>query len=99
MPYLVEKMPEIPALIYRSLKMYTDGEYHSTQINEIKKIREQLNNNHQRSLIVITGSSLLIAASVIYTLDENASLLFGAPLMSWIPDLTGAILIIYGLKK
>ena len=99
LPYLVEKMPEMPSLIYKSLKVYADGEYHRKQINEIEKIREALNQNHQRSLIVITGSSLLIAASVVYTLDEFASLLFGAPFMTWVLGLTGALFVSYGLKK
>jgi hypothetical protein len=92
-------MPEMPGLMYRSLKSYTDGEYQLKQTNEMEKIREQLNQNHQRSLIVITGSSLLIAASIIYTLIESAALLFGAPLMTWVLGLTGTLLITYGLKK
>ena len=99
LPYLVEKMPEMPSLIYKSLKAYADGEYHLKQMNEIAKIREEFKQNHQRSLIVITGSSLLIAASVVYTLDEFAALLFGAPFMSWILGITGALFVIYGLKK
>ncbi len=99
LPYFVEKMPEMPGLLYRGLKAYADGEYHLKQITEIEKIREQLNHNHQRSLIVLTGSSLLIAASVIYTLDEKAALMFGAPLMTWIMGITGILFVTYGLKK
>jgi len=99
LPYLVEKMPEIPGLIYRSLKSYTDGEYQLQQNNEMEKLREQLTQNHQRSLIVITGSSLLIAASVIYALNQSPFLFFGAPLMTWILGLTGALFVAYGLKK
>jgi len=99
LPYFIEKMPEMPALLYKSLKTYTDAEYQLKQINEIQKIREELHNNHQRSLIVITGSSLLIAASVIYTLNDTVALLFGAPLLTWIVGLTGALFVAYGLKK
>jgi len=99
LPYFIEKMPEMPALLYKSLKTYTDAEYQLKQINEIQKIREELHNNHQRSLIVITGSSLLIAASVIYTLNDTVALLFGTPLLTWIVGLTGALFVAYGLKK
>ena len=99
LPYLVEKMPEVPGLIYKSLKAYADGEYHLNQMNEIEKIREELNQDHQSSLIVITGSSLIIAASIIYTMDELAALLFGAPLMSWVLGITGILFVTYGLKK
>ncbi len=98
LPYLIEKMPEMPGLIYKSLKAHADGEYHLRQINEMQNIREELNKNHQRSLIVMTGASLFVAASVIYSLAEVAPIL-GAPLMSWVAAVTGCLFIIYGLKK
>lgn len=98
MPYLIEKMPEIPGLIYKSLKAYADGEYHLKQIDEINKIRKELNQNNQRSLIVISGSGLIIAASVVYALS-SAPLIIGAPVLSWAFGITGGLFIIYGLRK
>jgi ubiquinone biosynthesis protein len=98
MPYLIEKMPEIPGLIYKSLKAYSEGEYHLKQIDEINKIRKELNQNNQRSLIVISGSGLIIAASVVYALS-SAPLIIGAPLLSWAFGITGGLFIIYGLRK
>jgi len=98
LPYIIEKMPELPSLVYKSLKAYADGEYHLKQVNEIEKIRQQLNRNHQRSLIVITGSSLLIASSVIYGLT-TAALWLGVPVLSWVLAASGGLFIVYGLKK
>ena len=98
MPYLIEKMPEIPGLVYKSLKAYAEGEYHLKQIDEINKIRKELNQNNQRSLIVISGSGLIIAASVVYALS-SAPLIIGAPLLSWAFGITGGLFIIYGLRK
>jgi ubiquinone biosynthesis protein len=99
MPYLVEKMPEIPGLVYKSLKAYADGEYHLKQMNEIEKIRNELKASHQNSLVVICGSSLFIAAAIVYSLAESALLLYGAPILSWVLGITGALLVIYGIKK
>ncbi|MFV2004197.1 MAG: ubiquinone biosynthesis regulatory protein kinase UbiB [Gammaproteobacteria bacterium] len=99
LPYLIEKMPEMPGLIYKSLKAYADGEYHLKQIKEFEKIREEVKQNHQRSLIVIAGSGLLIAASIIYVLDEPISLFLGTPPLSWIAGVTGGLFILFGLKK
>ena len=99
MPYLVEKMPELPGLVYKSLKAYADGDYHLKQINEIEKIRHEMKQSHQSSLIVICGSSLFIAATIVYSLAESALLLFGAPVLSWALGVTGSLLVIYGIKK
>jgi ubiquinone biosynthesis protein len=99
MPYLVEKMPEIPGLVYKSLKAYADGEYHLKQITEIEKIRHEIKQSHQSSLIVISGSSLFIAAAIIYSLAESALLLFGAPILSWVFGVIGSLLVIYGIRK
>lgn len=99
MPYLVEKMPEIPGLVYKGLKAYADGEYQQKQIREIENIREEIKRNSHRSLIVISGSSMLIAAAIIYSSGESTALTFGAPLLSWILGVAGAALIVFGIKK
>ena len=99
MPYLVEKVPELPGLVYKSLKAYADGDYHLKQIKEIEKIRHEIKQSHQSSLIVICGSSLFIAATIVYSLAESALLLFGAPALSWALGVTGSLLVIYGIKK
>ena len=98
LPYLIEKMPEMPGLIYKSLKTYADGEYHLKQIDEMQKIRDELNQNHQRTLMVITGSSMLVAASIIYAVID-ADLVMGAPIMSWVSAGSGLLFILYGLRK
>ena len=79
--------------------MYAEGEYHLKQIDEISKIRQELNHNHQRSLVVISGSGLLIAASVVYALASAAPVILGAPILSWALGVTGSLSIIYGLRK
>ncbi len=46
MPYLIEKMPEMPGLVYKSLKAYADGEHQSQHLKEMEKIRDELKQNH-----------------------------------------------------
>ncbi|MCK5396569.1 MAG: ubiquinone biosynthesis regulatory protein kinase UbiB, partial [Gammaproteobacteria bacterium] len=99
LPYLIEKMPEMPGLIYKSLKVYADGEYHLKQRAEIEKLREEIKYNHQRSLLVISGSSMLIAAAVIYTLGDSVPQTYGAPLVSWIAGAIGVLFVLFGIKK
>jgi ubiquinone biosynthesis protein len=99
MPYFIEKMPEMPGLIYKSLKAYAGGEYHLQQVKQLEKIRQELSQNHQRSTYVTSGSATLIAASVVYVFAESSPMIFGAPALSWFAGVTGVLLIIYGLKK
>ncbi len=99
MPYLIEKMPEMPGLIYKSLKVYADGEYHLKQIKELETIREEINRNHHRSSYVTSGSATLIGASVIYTFADSVPMVLGAPVLAWFAGVTGALLVIYGFKK
>jgi ubiquinone biosynthesis protein len=99
MPYLLEKLPEMPSLIYKSLKLYTDGEYQLKQIKEIEKIRKELSQNHQRSLIVISGTGMLVGSSIIYVVAGAVPMLFGVPVLTWVFGLTGGSFILYGLKK
>ncbi len=99
MPYLVEKLPEMPGLIYKGLKAYADGEYHQQQLDEMKKIRQQLDRNHQRSTYVTSGSAAIIGASVIYALADAVPMILGAPVLAWLSGITGVLLVINGLKK
>ncbi|MCW8955830.1 MAG: ubiquinone biosynthesis regulatory protein kinase UbiB, partial [Gammaproteobacteria bacterium] len=49
LPYLAEKMPEMPELLYQALKKIAEGEKQQQQSDELKKIRHQLENNQRKS--------------------------------------------------
>lgn len=99
MPYMIEKLPEMPGLVYKSLKAYADGEYQAQHIKEMEKIREEINHNHQRSMMVLSGSGMFIASSIIYSLANTAPALLGVPILSWIFGVTGLVFVAFGLKK
>ena len=99
LPYLLEKFPEMPGLVYKGMKMYADGEYQSKQINELKKIREQIDQNHQRSAFVTSGSAAIVGASIVYALADSVPMMLGAPVLAWLAGITGVLLVVYGLKK
>ena len=99
LPYLLEKLPEMPGLVYKSLKAYADGEYHQQQVNELKKLRLQIDQNHQRSTYVTSGSAAIVGASVIYALADSVPMMLGAPVLAWLSAITGVLLVINGLKK
>jgi len=99
LPYLLEKLPEMPGLVYKSLKAYADGEYHQQQVAELKKLRLQIDQNHQRSTYVTSGSAAIVGASVIYALADSVPMMLGAPVLAWLSGITGVLLVINGLKK
>ena len=99
MPYLLEKLPEMPGLIYKSLKSYADGEHQLKQIAEIEKIRHDLNQNHQRSLVVLSGSGMIITAAIIYGFVATAPAFLGVPILSWALGVPGGLFIAYGLRR
>jgi ubiquinone biosynthesis protein len=99
MPYLVEKMPEMPGLVYKGLKAIADGEYQLKQTRELEKIREEIKQNSQRSLSVISGSSMLVAAAIIYSSTDSAAIVFSAPMLSSIVAAIGLSFIVLGIRK
>ncbi|VAW54687.1 Ubiquinone biosynthesis regulatory protein kinase UbiB [hydrothermal vent metagenome] len=99
LPYMIEKMPEMPGLIYKSLKAYSDGEYQLKQMAEIKKIRDEIKRNSQRGLFVLGGSGMIISASVIYTTAISVPVFWTVPVASWVLAVPGLLLLGFGLRR
>jgi len=99
LPYMIEKMPEMPGLIYKSLKTYSDGEYQLKQMDEIKKIRDEIKRNSQRGLFVLGGSGMIISASVIYTTAISVPVFWTVPIASWVLAVPGLLLLGFGLRR
>lgn len=100
LPYIAEKMPEMPNLIYTALKRAAEGENHEAQQIEMQKLREEVLQSNKRTVATILGSSLLISAFVMYSLNPvSGALIWGAPLMTWITGATGSMIIYFGIKN
>ena len=100
LPYLIEKLPEMPGLLYQSMKALADGEYQLKQVREIEKIREELKINNQKSLAVISGTGFIIAASIVYVLAGSLVPMFwGFPIVTWVLGLIGGLVTMYGLRN
>ena len=99
LPYMAEKMPELPELIYEALKKASQGENHEQQIVEIKKIRETLEQNQQRNLLVIVGSALFISGILALNQGLNISEFLGISVMTWALTGAGVFTVWLGLKK
>jgi len=99
LPYIVEKMPELPSLVYSALKNSTEGHDKGRQIEEMKKLREEIRRGNQRNVIAIGGASLLISAFLIFGLDGYSSTMFmGAPVISWILGGVGTFFLLFSFQ-
>lgn len=99
LPYIIEKMPEMPVLFYKGMKALADGDYHLQQAKEMEKIRKEIRRNHQAGMAVITGASLIIAASVIYAFSGEAPEFMAVPILSWVSGAAGSLLVLFGLRR
>lgn len=99
LPYMVEKMPELPMLIYQALKNSAEGQDQEAQLQEFRQIRAEIKRGNQRNVIAIGGASLLLSAFIVFGLDGYAPATFmGAPVLSWILGGIGGFFLLFAFQ-
>ena len=99
LPYMVEKMPELPMMIYQALKNSAEGHDQEAQLQEIRKMRAEIKRGNQRNVIAIGGASLLMSAFIVFGLDGYApAMLMGAPVLSWVLGGIGAFFLLFAFQ-
>ena len=98
-PHLLEKLPEMPGLIYAATKNIAEGKEHEQHLQEMQKIRDEIRRSNQRTVMTIAGTGLVLGGLIIYGLDGfTPNLLWGAPLLSWITGGLGAFILLVSLQ-
>ncbi len=98
-PHLVEKLPEMPGLIYAATKKLAEGTEHEQHLQEMQKIRDEIRRANQRIVFTIAGTGLLLGGLVVFGLDGfTPTLIWGAPLVSWIAGGLGAVILVLSLQ-
>ncbi len=99
LPYLLEKLPDMPNLLHDALKQTADGEQLREQLNELQQLRKDMQRANTRSVVAITGASLTLGALLVYALDGYAPAMWlGIPTLSWGLGAVGAFMLIYALQ-
>ena len=99
MPHLIEKLPEMPSLIYTAMKKMAEGDDHERQLKEIRKVRDEIKRGNQRMVIAIAGASLLMSAFIVFGLDGfTPSMALGVPVISWMLGGVGAFFLLFALQ-
>jgi len=98
-PHLIEKLPEMPGLIYAATKKIAEGEEHEKSLLELQKIRNEIRRSNQRTALTIAGTGLIMAGLIVYGLDGfTPAIVGGAPLISWIAGGLGAFILFASLQ-
>lgn len=99
MPYIIEKLPEMPGLMQEALKKAADNNEFEKQLQQLHEIRDEMQRGNRRSAVAITGSTMIISAALVYALDGYAPVMFlGVPALTWIMGGVGALLLLYALQ-
>ncbi|MGD8933517.1 MAG: ubiquinone biosynthesis regulatory protein kinase UbiB [Gammaproteobacteria bacterium] len=98
-PHLVEKLPEMPGMIYALTKKIAEGEEHRQQLQEMQRIRDEIRRSNQRTVLTIAGTGLLMGGLIVFGLDGfTPTQVWGAPLISWITGGLGAFILLVSLQ-
>ncbi|MDH5765536.1 MAG: AarF/UbiB family protein, partial [Gammaproteobacteria bacterium] len=100
LPYIIEKLPEFPELLFEAVKKISEGENHQQQTHDLEKIKQQLKDNNRRLSFIFTGSVMLLGAVVVYVVPvDGQSLYWGIPVISWLLSAGAGMTFWQGFKK
>jgi ubiquinone biosynthesis protein len=98
-PHLIEKLPEMPGLIYEAIRKMAEGNDNEQQLKEIRAVRDEIKRGNQRTVVAVVGASLLMSAFIVFGLDGFAPAMFlGAPVVSWTLGGLGAFFLLFALQ-
>lgn len=85
-PLWAEQLPKLPGLIYQVLEKAKEGNFEVVLKEEqMQELRDEMRRNNRRLFGAVTGSGLIVSASVIAALDGYSKAMFGPlPAISWI---------------
>ncbi len=99
LPYLIEKLPEMPKLLYGTLNRLAKGEYQEKQLAAINHIHHQVKRGTQRTIFSIIGSALMICAAITYSIaPAGYTLLWEVPVVTWVSVVMGGMLLLFSLR-
>ncbi len=100
LPYIAEKMPDLPELLFEAVKKIADGESHQRQVEALHALNHKVENNHKKTSYLIVGVSAFVIAAIILEQPSAGHMqIFNTPLLSWLAGGIGSMFVWLGLKK
>ncbi len=98
LPYIAEKMPDLPELIFDALKKIAEGESDKVQAQQMQELKNRIKHNQQHLSYTLVGLTGIMSA-VIMLGQPSSNLLLGVPVLSWVSGVLGGFFVWLGLKK
>lgn len=93
LPLWAEKLPELPMLVHEALMERKQEHVQLKHLSqEMLQLRRELKQQHERNTFIITGSALLICASIILSLETRV--LWNLPTLGTLLGLIGVVLLL-----
>ncbi len=100
LPLWAENLPEIPMLIHEALVQQQDkSEYLKRLEHEMTQLRQEKQQQHERLILVLIGSTLVISATIIMSLKTWPFFNLNALLLGMILGGMGSIMFLLALGK
>lgn len=100
LPYIAEKMPGMPELIFDAIKKVSNGEGHHQQVKAMNGFKKKMERKQQQLSYTVLGGCAFIASTIVLTQPVVGQLMMlEVPVLSWVFAVTGSGLVWLGLKK
>jgi len=100
LPYIAEKMPDMPELIFDAIKKVSSGEGHQQQVQAMNDFKKKMERKQQQLSYTILGGCAFIVSTIIVTQPAiDQLMILQIPVISWVFAVAGSGLIWLGLKK
>lgn len=98
-PYLLEKLPELPGLVYGALKRVSDGTDQEHQLSLLSELQKNVKKGSQRTVLSIIGSGFVVSAAIVFAINPATHLLFvGVPVTTWVLGTVGSGFLLFSLQ-
>ena len=98
MPYLIEKLPEMPGLFYSALKRFSEGKEEQAQEQAMQAIEQQIRQGTRQSVMSVIGSGLLVSAIIVFAFPTGHMAFWGVPVVSWVLGLASGACFMYAMQ-
>jgi len=98
-PYLLEKLPELPGLVYGALKNVAEGSDQTKQLAVLNDLQKHVKKGSQRTVLSIIGSGFVVSAAIVFAVNPASQLLFvGVPVTTWVLGTVGSGFLFFSLQ-